>query len=46
MNKGNKPIDAIVARVQLLVDHWQYVLQLTDRELKHSKCYWTLQSYS
>ena len=46
MNKGDEPVDTIVARAQLLVDHWQYALQLTGGELKQSKYYWTLQSYS
>ena len=46
MNRGNKTTDIIVVRVQHLIDQWQYALQLTSRELKQSKYYWILQSYS
>ena len=46
LNSGEKSAEAIVVRAQLLVDQWQYVLQLTGRELKHSKYFWTLQNYS
>ena len=37
INSGNKSVDEIVARAQLLVDQWQYALQLTGVDLKQRK---------
>ena len=46
LNIRDESVDTIVTRVQILVDRWQYTLQLIGRELKYSKCFWMLQSYS
>ena len=46
LNQGRELEEEVVARAQLLLDHWQFALQLTGGELKFSKCFWTLQSYT
>ena len=46
LNSGLELAEEVMTRAQLLLDRWQYTLQVTGGELKFSKCYWTLQSYS
>ena len=39
INNGEESEDEIVARAQLLLDQWQFRLQITGGELKISKCF-------
>ena len=44
-NEGDDSIEALVAKVQLLLNTWYEVLKITSRELKLSKCYQILQDH-
>ena len=44
-NDGDSSTEEIVRKAQRLVDTWHAVLQVTGGDLKHCKCYWTLQDY-
>ena len=39
LNSRSELAEEVVVRAQLLLDRWQYTLQVTGRELKFSKCY-------
>jgi len=46
MNNGRENKISIIKRVQAMLKEWHSNLQLTGRQLKLEKCYWTLMSYN
>ena len=44
LNKGNETAKEVIERAQGLLDKWQKVPNITSRELKLEKCFWTIQN--
>ena len=45
-NIGDDSTQCVVIKVQHLPNDWHTELKVTGRDLKHSKCYWTLQEHT